>query len=127
MAQIEKNSTKSIYIRFQISESKINSFGRMFKSATKVDFLNSLKGISSDLGVITATCALEISTDANISGMKNLASSINMIFIKLFDFYPTFSEKPSIMQIAEAESFIDSQMVATTESLIPAVRTAVLI
>lgn len=126
MAQIEKNSTKSIYIRFQIPESKINSFGRMFKNATKADFLNSLRGISSDLGVITATCALEISTDANISGMKNLANSINMIFIKLFDFYPTFSEKPSIIQIAEAESFIDSQMIAAAETLLP-VRSAVLI
>lgn len=126
MAQIEKNSTKYIYIRFQISESKINSFGRMFKNATKTDFLKSLKGISSDLGVITATCALEISTDTNISGMKNLANSINMIFIKLFDFYPTFSEKPSIMQIAEAESFIDSQMVATVENILP-IRSAVLV
>lgn len=126
MAQIEKNSTKSIYVRFQIPESKINSFGRMFKNATKADFLNSLRGISSDLGVISATCALEISTDANISEMKNLATSINMIFIKLFDFYPTFSEKPSIMQIAEAESFIDSQMIAATENILP-VRSAVLI
>lgn len=126
MAQIEKNSSKCIYIRFQIPESKINSFGRMFKNATKIDFLNSLKGMSSDLGVVTATCALEISTDANISGMKNLANSINMIFIKLFDFYPTFSEKPSIPQIAEAESFIDSQMMATAQSLLP-VRSAVLI
>lgn len=126
MAQIEKNSTKYIYIRFQISESKINSFGRMFKNATKADFLKSLKGMSSDLGVITATCALEISTDTNISGMKNLANSINMIFIKLFDFYPTFSEKPSIMQIAEAESFIDSQMAATVENILP-IRSAVLV
>lgn len=126
MAQIEKNNTKYIYIRFQISESKVNSFGRMYKSATKTDFLSSLKGISSDLGVITATCALEISTDANISGMKNLADSINMIFIKLFDFYPTFSEKPSIMQIAEAESFIDSQMVIAVENLLP-IRSAVLL
>lgn len=126
MAQIEKNNIKCIYIRFQIPESKINSFGRMFKNATKTDFLASLKGISSDLGVITATCALEISTDANISGMKNLANSINMIFIKLFDFYPTFSEKPSIMQIAEAESFIDSQMIVAAENLLPA-RAAVLI
>lgn len=127
MAQIEKNSTKCIYIRFQVPESKINSFGRMFKNATKADFLNSLKGISSDLGVITATCALEISTDANMSGMKNLANSINMIFIKLFDFYPTFSEKPSIMQIAEAESFIDSQMIASAETLLPARSTAALV
>jgi hypothetical protein len=126
MAQIEKNSTKYIYIRFQISESKVNSFGRMFKSATKIDFLSSLKGISSDLGLITATCALEISTDTNISGMKNVANSINMIFIKLFDFYPTFSEKPSIMQIAEAESFIDSQMIAAVENIIP-IRSAVLL
>lgn len=126
MAQIEKNSTKYIYIRFQISESKINSFGRMFKNATKTDFLKSLKGMSSDLGVITATCALEISTDTNISGMKNLANSINMIFIKLFDFYPTFSEKPSIMQIAEAESFIDSQMAETVENILP-IRSAVLV
>lgn len=119
MAQIEKNNMKSIYVRFQIPESKINSFGRMFKNATKTDFLQSLRGISSDLGVITATCALEISTDANISGMKNLANSINMIFIKLFDFYPTFSEKPSIVQIAEAESFIDSQMITAAENLLP--------
>lgn len=126
MAQIEKNNTKYIYIRFQISESKVNSFGRMYKSATKAEFLSSLKGISSDLGVITATCAVEISTDANISGMKNFAHSINMIFTKLFDFYPTFSEKPSIMQIAEAESFIDSQMVTAVENLLP-VRSAVLL
>ncbi|HSN66897.1 MAG TPA: hypothetical protein VLS94_09660, partial [Fusibacter sp.] len=119
MAKIEKNNTKYIYIRFQISENKVNSFGRMYKSATKADFLNSLKGISSDLGVITATCALEISTDANISGMKDLANAINMIFIKLFDFYPTFSEKPSIMQIAEAESFIDSQMAIAVENILP--------
>lgn len=126
MAQIEKNNTKHLYIRFQISENKINSFGRMFKSATKIDFLNSLKGISSDLSVITATCALEISTDTSISGMKNFANEINMVFTKLFDFYPTFSEKPSIMQIAEAESFIDSQMVIAVENILP-IRSALLL
>lgn len=126
MAQTEKNNIKSIYIRFQIPENKINSFGRMFKNATKADFLNSLRGISSDLGVITATCALEISTDANISSMKTLANAINMIFIKLFDFYPTFSEKPSAVQVAEAESFIDSQMMTAAESLLP-VRSAALV
>lgn len=126
MAQIEKNNTKHLYIRFQISENKINSFGRMFKSATKIDFLHSLKGISSDLSVITATCALEISTDTSISGMKNFANEINMVFTKLFDFYPTFSEKPSIMQIAEAESFIDSQMVIAVENILP-IRSALLL
>lgn len=100
----EKMPSKSIYIRFQIPANRMQSFTAMFEKATGLSFNSSLRGLSEDASIVSAILAIDIKRDAN--DLREVASRLNIIFVKLLDFYPTFSEKPSSVNSNTAKIYL---------------------
>lgn len=120
MSSLKRDTEHCVYIRFQVSVDRIESFGRMFSSATKLDFRDSLRGMAKDSGNAHLTVA--IAPESNTEpARRHFAGQLNAMFVKLFDFYPSISEKPSELQMSMALSHLQSTAevpkVATTRSL----------
>lgn len=82
----------------------MQSFTAMFEKATGISFNRSLRGLSEDASIVSAILAIDIKRDAN--DLREVASRLNIIFVKLLDFYPTFSEKPSSVNINTAKVYL---------------------
>lgn len=112
MSSLKRDTDNCVYIRFQVSEERIESFGKMFTSATKLDFRTSLRGISKDNG--NAYITLALSPESNTEpARRKFANLLNATFVKLFDFYPSISEKPAEPQISSALSYLQDTSVVT--------------
>lgn len=109
MSSTKRDTDQCVYIRFQVSEDRIDSFKKMFVNATKGDFSQSLKGLSKDSGNVNLTFAFA-SQGSNEAAKRSFAFALNTIFVKLFDFYPSISEKPSELHSAAALSFIQKNI-----------------
>lgn len=105
MVASDKNSNRNVFIRFQVPENKVKSFMLMFQKAVHADFITSLKGVSEDMGTYSIILGLNLPKDTN--NLRDFVSNLNMVFVKLFDFYPTFSEKPSALYIAGTKTFME--------------------
>ncbi|MBC9707533.1 MAG: hypothetical protein H9W81_21945 [Enterococcus sp.] len=87
----------------------------MFTSATKLNFLESLRGMAKDGGNAHLTVA--ISPESNTEpARRQFAGVLNAMFVKLFDFYPSMSEKPSEIQMSMALSYLQKQTTSTPET-----------
>lgn len=120
MSSLKRDTEHCVYIRFQVSNDRIESFGRMFSSATKLNFLETLRGMAKDGGDAHVTVA--IAPESNTEpARRQFANQLNAMFVKLFDFYPSISEKPSELQMSMALSYLQKATaepkVATTRAL----------
>lgn len=104
MSSARRDTEQCVYIRFQVSEDKVDSFRKMFVNATRSDFDHSLRGLSKDYGNLSLTFSFP-SLGSNENAKRNFALALNAVFVKLFDFYPSISEKPSELQTAAAKHF----------------------
>ena len=120
MSSLKRDTEHCVFIRFQVSEDRIESFGRMFSSATKLNFLESLRGMAKDGGnaYLTVAIAPESNTEP---ARRQFAGQLNAMFVKLFDFYPSISEKPSELQMSMALSYLqkatETPVIATNRIL----------
>lgn len=120
MVASDKNSNRNVFIRFQVPENKVKSFMLMFQKAVHTDFIASLKGVSEDMGTYSIILGLNLPKDT--VNLRDFVGTLNMVFVKLFDFYPTFSEKPSTIHISGAKTFIekyDAPMEANAGTKLP--------
>jgi hypothetical protein len=81
----------------------------MFTNATKADFRQLLKGFSNDSGNVNLTFAFA-AMGTNEAAKRSFTHALNTIFVKLFDYYPSISEKPSDLHTAAAMSFIEKTL-----------------
>ena len=109
MSSIKRDTEQCVYIRFQVNEDRVESFKKMFMNATKVDFLTSLRGLSKESGNMTLTVAF-MSPGNTENAKRGFAMTLNTTFVKLFDFYPSISEKPSSLQASAAVAFIQQSL-----------------
>lgn len=115
MSSLKRDTEHCVFIRFQVSEDRIESFGKMFSSATKLNFLESLRGMAKDGGNAHLTVA--IAPESNTEpARRQFAGQLNAMFVKLFDFYPSISEKPSELQMSMALSYLQKATVKPMES-----------
>jgi len=117
MSSIKRDTDQCVYIRFQVSEDRIDSFRKMFTNATKGDFMKSLKGLSKDSGNVNLTFAF-LAPGSNDASKRSFTLALNAVFVKLFDFYPSISEKPSDLHTAAALSFIQQNFLPRPVSMV---------
>lgn len=92
MNNLKKDTESGIFLRFHVSENKAQSFLNAFSRIIHLDPLESMKGLSYD--VSDMIIVFEYPIDENHS-LHEIVKTIHNIFLRLYDFYPAISEKPS--------------------------------
>lgn len=102
MSTKTRDTEPAIFLRFNVSQSKCDQFIRMFAKVSKLDPYESLVGLSTDSGEMHLIFNFPIAD----GGLKESVKSLQSIFMRLYDFYPAFSEQPSDAHAESAELFI---------------------
>lgn len=110
MTIFDPNDTKRLHISFQVPKSNLLTFVSMFYKASNQKLLQCLSGVNQDSGTIQITVSLSLPEQNDIKAFANV---LNMIFARLFDFYPSFSEAPSINHVENVPDFIAAILKAT--------------
>lgn len=92
MTNLKKDTEPGIFLRFHVSENKVESFLNAFSRIIQLDPLASMKGLSYD--VSNMIIVFEYPIDEKNS-LHDIVKTIHNIFLRLYDFYPAISEKPS--------------------------------
>lgn len=122
MSSAKRDTEQCVYIRFQVNEDRIESFKKMFTNATKISFTDSLRGMARDSGNMTLTFAFS-PTGSTEPAKRGFAMTLNSVFVKLFDFYPSISEKPSSLQAMTATAFTKENLSSPIAAVMTEIKT----
>lgn len=102
MSNSQKDTEPSVYLRFHVTQNKYDSFMKMFQKVSGLSPIESLAGLSKDAGDFHMVFKILVKDTADL---YVFAKSLQTIFLKLYDFYPALSEKPSEMHESIAHQF----------------------
>lgn len=116
MSSLKRDTEPCVYIRFQTNEHKMEVFQKMFLQATKYSLPEVIKGVSKEAGNISIITSFIAPIGNNEQAKRAFVASLNNVFIKLFDFYPSISEKPSDLQALSVGNFINDYAADVAEN-----------